>query len=46
MTGESVEAIERVRDTVLAGDEAGLRAQVLCSAGEVQATHAKRIHCR
>jgi len=46
MTGESVEAIERTRDTVLAGDEVGLRAHVLCATGEVQATYAKRIHCR
>jgi hypothetical protein len=44
-TGENGEAVSGARDTVPERASVGLRAHVLCGAGEVVATHAKKLSC-
>lgn len=45
-TGESGQAWAHAEDTILADDKGGIMARVICAAGDVKATLARRIRCR
>jgi len=45
-TGESGEARANAQDLILAGDDGGMLARVICTDGDVKATLAKKVRCR